>query len=85
MSSETYLTGGQVRAARGFLRWSAEVLAERSRVGISTVKRAEAADGAAPITQANAEAIKRALELGGIEFVQENGGGAGVRLRKGTT
>ena len=27
-------------------------------------------------------AIRRALETGGIEFIEENGGGPGVRLRK---
>ena len=81
MSNETVLTGGQIRAARGFLRWSAEVLAERSRIGLSTVKRAEAGDGPASITRANSDAIQRALEAAGVQFIPENGGGAGVRLR----
>lgn len=85
MSSETLLTGGQIRAARGFLRWSAETLAERSRVGLSTVKRCEAAEGVPPVTRPNLDAIHRALETGGVEFIPENGGGAGVRLRKQST
>ena len=85
MSSETFLTGGQIRAARGFLRWSAEMLAEQSKVGLSTVKRAEAAEETAPITRANADAIQRALEAGGIEFIAENGGGAGVRMKSPRT
>ena len=31
----------------------------------------------------NVQAVQRALEAAGIEFIPENGGGAGVRLRKG--
>ena len=34
------------------------------------------------LTAANADAIQRALEDGGIEFIPENGGGVGVRLQK---
>jgi hypothetical protein len=34
------------------------------------------------LTQANDRAIRRALEAAGVEFTDENGGGAGVRLRK---
>jgi transcriptional regulator with XRE-family HTH domain len=75
------LTGGQIRAARGFLQWTAAQLAERSKVGLSTVRRAEDADGVPPITQANLDAIRRALEAGGVEFIPKNGGGSGVRLR----
>jgi hypothetical protein len=34
------------------------------------------------MTAANDLAVRRALELAGVEFIDENGGGAGVRLRK---
>jgi hypothetical protein len=51
-------------------------------VGVATVRRAEAADGVPPITIANRNAIRGALERAGIEFISENGGGAGVRLAK---
>jgi hypothetical protein len=47
------------------------------------VKRAESVDGSPPITRPNLDAIVRALEAAGVEFIPENGGGAGVRLRKG--
>jgi hypothetical protein len=30
----------------------------------------------------NAAAVRRALEAAGVEFIAENDGGAGVRLRK---
>ena len=35
-----------------------------------------------PLTAANDLAVRRALELAGVEFIDENGGGPGVRLRK---
>lgn len=76
------LTAGQIRAARGFLQWSAQKLAEEASVGLSTVQRAEKADGGPSITAANLNAIRTALEAAGVEFIPENGGGAGVRLRK---
>ena len=75
------ITGGQIRAARGFLQWTAAQLAEHSKVGLSTVRRAEDAAGPPPLTAANLDAIRRALEAGGVEFIPENGGGAGVRLK----
>jgi hypothetical protein len=77
------ITGGQLRAGRALVRWSAEDLAERSRLGVATVRRAEAQDGPVSVTAANAEAMRFALEGAGVEFIPENGGGAGVRLRKG--
>jgi transcriptional regulator with XRE-family HTH domain len=67
--------------ARVALGWSAAKLAEAAQVGVATVNRFEAGAGATiPATLA---AIERALETGGIEFISENGGGAGARLRKG--
>ncbi len=75
------LTGGQVRAARALLRWSAEELAHRSRLGTATIKRAEAQDGIVTSTPVNIQAMRNTLEQAGIEFIPENGGGAGVRFR----
>jgi transcriptional regulator with XRE-family HTH domain len=72
------ITGGQIRAARALLRWTAEELAERSRLGVATIRRAEAVDDAVPITVANADTIVRAFEEAGIEFI--NGDAPGVRL-----
>jgi hypothetical protein len=46
-----------------------------------TVKRAEGAGK--PAASASAmETIRAALEAAGVEFIAENGGGAGVRLKK---
>nr|WP_249809713.1 transcriptional regulator [Bradyrhizobium sp. 139] len=75
------LTSAQLRAARALLRWSALDLAKASKVGVATVRRVEVMDGQIPVTAANKEALRRALEAGGVEFIDENGGGPGVRLR----
>jgi hypothetical protein len=63
------------------LRWRAEDLARNSAVGVATIRRAELADSATSMTAANDLAIRRALEAPGVEFIDENGGGPGVRLR----
>ena len=76
------LTGAQLRAARALLRWRAEDLATNSKVGVATVRRAEAIDGETGLTAANAAAVRLALESAGVIFVDENGEGPGVRLRK---
>ena len=76
------ITGGQMRAARALLRWRAEDLAEKSAVGVATIRRAELIDGPTNMTSPNAAAVQRALEAAGIQFIPENGGGAGVRLAK---
>jgi len=76
------LTSSQIRAARALLRWSAEDLARDSAVGITTIRRAELAETETSLTVANDRALKNALENAGVEFIDENGAGAGVRLRK---
>ena len=45
------------------------------------IRRAELVDSETSMTAANDLAIRRALELAGVEFIDENGGGPGVRLR----
>ena len=68
--------------ARGYLNWSAQVLAKRAGVGLSTVQRMESVDGAPPSTVTNLQAVQKVLEGAGLEFTEENGGGAGVRLKR---
>ena len=75
------ITGAQLRAARALLRWSAEELATRTKLGVATIRRAEAHDAPLTTTAANSNAIRAALEHAGIEFIPDNGGGAGVRLK----
>jgi len=75
------LTSGQMRAARSLIRWRAEDLAKESAVGVATIRRSELAEGPTSLTAANDQAIRRAFEAAGVEFIDENGGGVGVRLR----
>ena len=72
----------QIRAARALLRWSAEDLAREASLGLATIRRAEITESETSMTAANDLAVRRALESAGVEFIDENGGGAGVRLRK---
>jgi hypothetical protein len=74
------LTSAQIRAARALLRWNATDLARASAVGLTTIRRAELREGETSMTTANDLAIRRALEGAGVEFIDENGGGPGVRL-----
>jgi transcriptional regulator with XRE-family HTH domain len=76
------LTSSQIRAARALLHWRAEDLAAASGVGVATIRRAELAEGMTSMTKPNDMAVRRALEAAGVEFIDENGGGPGVRLRK---
>ena len=60
------------------------ILARASPVGLTTIRRAELTESETSMTAANDAGIRRALESAGVEFIDENGGGAGVRLRKPT-
>jgi transcriptional regulator with XRE-family HTH domain len=64
------------------LGWSRERLAEQSKVANATLADFEAGKRT-PYDRTLAD-IRRALEEAGIEFIAENGGGAGARLRKQT-
>jgi hypothetical protein len=75
------LTSTQCKAARELLGWTLLDLGYRSRTSEKTVSRFETMRG---VTRPdNVEAMRRALETAGVEFIAENGGGAGVRLSKG--
>jgi hypothetical protein len=76
------ISSAQMRAARAMLRWSALDLALESKVGVATIRRVEVLDGEIPVTAANEAAIRRAFEAAGIEFIDENGTGEGVRFRR---
>jgi predicted transcriptional regulator len=74
------ITPEQCRAARGLLAWSQNELAKKARVGVVTVHQLEA--GSSQPRLATLDVIRRAFESAGVEFIDENGGGPGVRLRK---
>ena len=78
---EFALTPAQCRGARAILSWSQSGLAEQARVARQTVVDFER--GARTPYPNNLAAIRAALEAAGVEFIEENGGGPGVRLRKG--
>lgn len=64
----------QCKAARVLLDWSQDDLAERSLVSVSTIRNFE--QGKRATYPANLAALKRALEAGGIEFLDR-----GVKMR----
>jgi transcriptional regulator with XRE-family HTH domain len=66
------------RAARGLLDWSQTDLAEKAGVSLSTVRDFETGKRT-PIAN-NISAMQKAMEGAGVQFISENGGGAGVRL-----
>jgi transcriptional regulator with XRE-family HTH domain len=76
----TTITAATCRAARGLVDLTQRQLAEAARIGLSTVKGFEGGH-TVPGTN-NLLAIRSALEAAGVEFIDENGGGAGVRLRR---
>jgi transcriptional regulator with XRE-family HTH domain len=73
------ISAEQCRAARGLLDWSQQELADRAGVGIVTVRQVEA--GVKKPRRATLDVIRRAFEQAGVDFLDENGGGAGVRFR----
>jgi transcriptional regulator with XRE-family HTH domain len=70
----------QCRAARGLLDWSQQDLAREAEVGIVTVRQLEA--GSNQPRRATLVVVRRTFEAAGVDFIDENGGGAGVRLRE---
>lgn len=73
------ISPNQIRAARGLLDWTQMDLAKAAGVSQSTVTDYEKGKRT-PIPN-NLQAIHTALEAAGIDFIPENGGGLGVRLR----
>lgn len=69
----------QLRAARVLLNWTQADLAAAASVAPLTVKRAETETTV--ISPKTREALRDALENAGVEFIPENGGGLGVRLK----
>ena len=76
------VTVRQIKAARALLGWSQADLAHRSGVSEPTVARLESADGDLGGREETGRKIASTIEAAGVDFIEENGGGAGVRLRK---
>ena len=75
------LTSELIRAARALLRWDQRHLAETSSVSLPTIKRLESKPGLLVAHASTLAALTRGLEEAGVEFIPENGGGQGVRLK----
>jgi len=73
------ITAAQCRAARALLDWSRDELAAISKVAKRTVVDFER--GARVPREATLTVIRQAFESAGVEFIPENGGGAGVRFK----
>ena len=73
------ITAAQCRAARALIEWSVDELALASKVDAKTIADFEARYRG-PSDDIRLR-IRLALEEGGVVFIAENGGGAGVRLK----
>lgn len=75
------ITSAQIRAARAMLDWSREQLSDNSSVGISALMRLESAEGVPSGNIKTFEAVQKAFEKAGIEFIGSLEEGAGVRWK----
>jgi transcriptional regulator with XRE-family HTH domain len=76
------ITGRQIAAARTLIGLTQAELADAANISVPTLKRMEASNGPASGLSNNVASVRTALEAAGVEFIPENGGGPGVRLRK---
>ena len=70
----------QIKAARLFLDWSQRDLAREAGLSLPTIQRMEKF-GVGRSSVDNVQKLIETFEAAGIEFIDENGGGAGVRFR----
>jgi transcriptional regulator with XRE-family HTH domain len=80
-SRKILATVEQLRAARALLGWSQTELASRAGLSLPTVKRVEGGFGP-NVSEESRLRLQQALEAAGLEFLDENGAGLGVRFRK---
>jgi transcriptional regulator with XRE-family HTH domain len=73
------VTPEQCRAARGLLNWTQADLS--ARVSISAVS-IRAFEKGGEMRESNMKLLRLTFEAAGVQFIPENGGGAGVRLAK---
>jgi DNA-binding Xre family transcriptional regulator len=79
------IIGPQIRAGRALLDWSVAELSDKSGISEATIRRAETAEGVPTIRADNLNEIQRALEDGGVMFLEAadvRPGGPGVRIRE---
>lgn len=79
------LTSSQIRAARALLSWSQPALAKAAGVSLPTIVRMESQLGPGRSSAANVDAVRRALEAAGVQFLDADNAssaGPGVRLKQ---
>lgn len=69
----------QCKMARVAIGWGVRELAAAADVSPNTIARLERGE---ELKASTIDTIRTALEAAGVEFIPENGGGAGVRLKK---
>jgi predicted transcriptional regulator len=75
------VTPREVRAARAFLGWTRQQLADRAIVALNTVIRLE--QGVVDTRSSTLDAVRRALEAAGVEFLSLREDSEGIRIRRG--
>ena len=76
------ITSGQIKAARALVGWTARDLAANAEIGFSTLIRLESANGVPSGNIKTIDAVKKALEEAGVEFIGTPDSQAGVRWQK---
>jgi transcriptional regulator with XRE-family HTH domain len=79
-NAEKTLSAGQCRAARALLDWTREDLAAQSKVSRAAI--ADFETDKRQVRERTTDDLIRAFEAAGLEFIPENGGGAGIRFRE---
>jgi transcriptional regulator with XRE-family HTH domain len=74
------VTSAQVRMARAALNWTVRKLAEATGLHRNTITNIEVGRYAGD--RETLSKIRKVLEAAGVEFIDANGGGPGVRLRE---
>ena len=82
MADSVMITPATCRAARALLDWSRETLAKASHVGLRTLVDFER--GARGPHHSTREALRRALEAAGVQFLDDAEGVALGELRRAT-
>ena len=75
------ITSGQIRAARALIKWTGKELAAASGVAFSTLMRLEMGEGVPGAQAKTLDAIQKAFEEAGVEFIGFPENGAGVRWK----
>jgi predicted transcriptional regulator len=74
------VTPREVRAARAFLGWTRQQLADRAIVALNTVIRLE--QGVVDSRSSTLDSLRRVLETAGIEFLSLREDSEGIRVRR---